>query len=322
MTTIRNLFAACLGVLLVSASVAHAAPSYNADAREEPRNASIMPDNPAMMKELQEIGKKEAIVGESSRDKDGLSDVVKEEKDLALKIRRDSMREAAISYGARGGLAFRTKEIMEELKKNEAALDKVYNFRRLLIKAPSNMFIEPPIISEALNNFLVSPSGDEAAVADTVYHISRQARIVSSPRNWRQYLERVWDVVVPPPDILIPETEAERKAWRVWVREGWFEGVAQANETFQADLNRLIADFEGQVRYRMLLTQNKVSVPYATLVDRGVSGNQEETLVGNKPMNVTTEMRVGDRAIRITQPVTLRTDYAADVWQAPMQANP
>src|SRR5690606_14468110 len=108
---------------------------------------------------------------------------------------------------------------------NAPAMDRVYNFRRLLIKAPSNMFIEPPIISEALNNFLVSPDGDEAAVADTVYMIARQARIVSAPRNWRQYLERVWEEIVPPPTILLPENEAERKAWRVWVREGWYEGI-------------------------------------------------------------------------------------------------
>lgn len=305
--------------MLALLPVSPALALYNADARDEPRNASIMPEDPQGLEQLQEINKAQAMLGRQD-DKDALSDIVAEEKDLALKIRRDSMREAALSYGARGGLAFRTREIMEELEKNAPALDKVYNFRRLLIKAPSNMFIEPPIISEALNNFIVSPSGDEAAVADTVYQISRQARIVSSPRNWRQYLERVWEKVVPPPDILLPETPAERKAWRIWVREGWFEGVAQANETFQADLNRLIADFEGQVRYRVLLTQNKVSVPYATLEDRGISSNQVETMIGNRPVNVSTEMRVGDRAIRITQPVTLRADHASEAWQAPMQA--
>lgn len=313
----RHIALICLLLVCAPVSVAHA-QRYNADARDEPRNASIMPDNPVRMEELQEVGKESVLSSEG----DGLSAAVAEEKDLALKIRRDSMREAALSYGARGGLAFRTKEIMEELEKSSPALDKVYNFRRLLIKAPSNMFIEPPIISEALNNFLVTPSGDEAAVSDAVYQIARQARIVSAPRDWRQYLERVWEKVTPPPNILIPENPAERKAWRVWVREGWYEGVAQANETFQADLNRLVADFEGQVRYRVLLTQNKVSVPYATLEDRGVSGNQEETMIGNRPVNVTTEMRVGDRAIRITQPVTLRMNETAENWAAPMQATP
>lgn len=292
---------------------------YNPDLRDEPRNATIPPINPQEMEKLQEIRKSDPMFAKEKDSDDKLDGAIEEEKDLALKIRRDSMREAALSFGARGGLAWRTREIMDELSRNAPAMDKVYNFRRLLITAPGNMFIEPPIISEGLNNFLVSPEGNEAAVSDAVYHISRQARIVSSPRNWRQYLERTWDKVMPPPDILLPENDAERKAWRTWIRQGWREGYKQADETFQADLNRLIADFEGMVRYRLLLAQNKVTMPYATLEDRGVSSNQVETQVGNRPVTVTNEMRIGDRAIRITEPVSLRPEGARN-WQPPIQS--
>lgn len=306
-------------LLGVMAALPVLAAPYNADLREEPRNLATGQDGPPPMRELQEVRKSDAVTSRTKSE--NLDNVVDEEKDLALKIRRDSMREAAISYGARGGLAWRTKQIMEELSRTEAALDRVFNFRRLLIKAPSNMNLEPPIISEALNNFLVTPSGDEAAVADTIYHISRQARIVSSPRNWRQYLERVWDEILPPPDILLPETEAERKSWRRWVREGWSEGYEQADEIFQADLNRMVADFEGMVRYRMLLAQNKVSAPYATMVDRGISGVEVETTIGDSPHTIVSEMRVGDRAIRITQPVSLRPD-TQDEWSPPLQTAP
>ncbi len=319
-----NFFALVLGVILICGSNTSYA-AYDADARDEPRKATIIPEDPATLESLQEKEKAEAIGKNTTRDpNDKLQDAaVKEERNLSLKIRRDAMRDSAISFGARGGLAWRTKEIMIELKKNEAALDKTYNFRRLLIKAPSNMFIEPPIVSEALNNFLVTPSGDEAAASDAIYNISRQARIVSAPREWRQYLEREWkEELPPPPDILLPENPEERAAWRLWVKEGWAEGYKQAEEIFQSDLNRLIADFEGMVRYRVLLTQNKISAPYATLVDRGVSGNEVEAMVGNKPMKLTTEMRVGDRAIRITQPATLRPDQARDEWQPPVRTAP
>lgn len=319
---IRNaLLLGCAGLMLaVSVPVAQAA--YNGDRRDEPGKAAPDSKDPIPLQWLQEVEKNEPLTGNRLSDKkrDNLTDVVKEEKDLSLKIRQDSQREAALSFGARGGLAWRSKQIMDDLNRNEAALDRVYDFRRLLIKAPSHMFIEPPIISEGLNNLLVSPNGDEAAVADSIYHISRQARIVSAPRNWRQYLERTWDVVLPPPDILLPETAAERAAWRQWVARGWEEGYKQADEIFQDDLNRLTADFEGMVRYRVLLTQNKVSVPYATLVDRGVSGNRVEVQVGNKPVKITNEMRVGDRAIRITQPVTLRPDNASEQWEPPIEA--
>lgn len=225
---------------------------------------------------------------------------VEEASDFAVQIRRDAMKSAARSYGARGGLASRTKAIMDTLEESQTALDKTYDFRRLLITAPSNLLIEPPIISEALGAFNVSAMGDEAAVSDVIYNISRQARIVAAPRSWRQYLERDWDdVIAPPPDLLLPETPKERELWAKWVSEGWNEGMLQADEIFQADLNRLVADFEGMVRYRMLLAEGKVSSPYAVHEDRGVTGG------GN-------EMRIGDRAIRISGPAQLRN--AEDTW--------
>lgn len=307
-------------VMAVPFAASVEAARYNPDSRDEPRKATILSAEPVGLDALQEVKKTEPLSKNRTKDEDSaLDDAVKEEKDMALKIRRDAMREAALSFGARGGLAYRTKKIMDSLVTVEGAMDKAFNFRRLLIKAPSNMYIEPPIVSEALNNFIVTNNGEEAAVADTVYQISRSARIVSAPRNWRQYLERTWKEVLPPPDILLPENDAERKAWRIWVARGWREGYQQADEIFQADVDRLTADFEGMVRYRILLTQNKISAPYATMVDRGVSGNEVEVMVGNKPTTITTEMRVGDRAIRITAPSTLRPHNQGEAWTPPMQ---
>ncbi len=199
------------------------------------------------------------------------------------------------------------------------ALDKSFNFRRLLIKTGGNLFIEPPIISEALNNFLVTPSGVEAAVVDVIYQITNQARIVSAPRTWRQYLEREWESVKPPPDVLVPENQKEREAWRRWVSEGWEEGIEQADATFQADVDLLTADFEGMIRYRKLLAENKISAPYATLTDRGVSSTKVQTVIGNTPVNITTMMRVGDRALRITAPSSLREGNEGADWQAAPQ---
>lgn len=296
--------------------VAPRAASYNPDRRDEPRKATMMPPEPMLLNHLQEINKSEPITSTSTTDEESALDAaVAQEQDMTLKIRRDAMQEAAMSFGARGGLAYRTKRIMEVLVKAETAMDKAFDFRRLLIRAPGNMFIEPPIVSEGLNNFIVTNNGTEAAVSDIVYNISRQARIVSAPRNWRQYLERQWKEVLPPPDILLPENDAERKAWRIWVARGWREGFQQADEIFQSDLDRLMADFEGMVRYRILLTQNKISEPYATMVDRGVSGNEVQVMVGNRTQSITTEMRVGDRAIRITAPSTLRPDNQGEVWE-------
>ncbi len=229
-----------------------------------------------------------------------LNKIINEETGLPFDIRMEAMREAALSYGARGGLAWRTWQIRQELDKRTGYLDKVFDFRQLLIPAPSGLVIEPPVISEAENALIIDNGGLNAAVADRYYHINDNARIVTTGRNWRSYLERNWGEVTPPPDILRPANKEEREYWIELVRQGWNEGVEQADEVFQNDLDRLAADFRGMVRYRMLLAQGMVSPPYALQIDRGVTGG------GN-------EMRVGDRAVQITGVPVLKPGY--DEWQ-------
>jgi len=147
---------------------------------------------------------------------------------------------------------------------------------------------------------LIDNGGQEAAVSDKIYNIISNAKISSAARNWRIYLEREWGDVDPPPEILRPRDEGEQAVWSDLLTKGWEQGVLQANEIFEEDLNRLTADFRGMVRYRTLLAQGMVSPPYALHVDRGVTGD------GN-------EMRVGDRAVQITGVPELIT--GTDQWR-------
>ena len=140
------------------------------------------------------------------------------------------------------------------------------------MQRPSGLLIEPPVVSEAQKAVIVNGGGQEAAVSDRVYRINRNARIVTAARNWHLYLERDWGKVDPPPGLLLPQSIEERQKWRLWVHEGWGEGVKQAQETFEADVDRLANDFVGMVRYRELLAQGMISAPYALHEDRGVTG--------------------------------------------------
>jgi defect-in-organelle-trafficking protein DotC len=219
----------------------------------------------------------------------------KENPGLPMDIQNDAMRESALSYGARGGLAWRTYQIRQEMETRARYLDKIFDFRQLLISAPSGLLIEPPIIGESVDAMVIEQGGQNAAVADRVLNIGRNARIVSTARTWRAYLERQWGDVAPPPDILLPITKEDQAKWDDWFDEGWEAGIEQADDIFQADLNKLTADYQGMVRYRTLLSQGMVSPPYALQVDRGVTGG------GN-------EMRVGDRAVSITGQPSLQTE--------------
>jgi defect-in-organelle-trafficking protein DotC len=206
---------------------------------------------------------------------------------VGLQIRADAIREAALSYGARGGLAHRTFEVQRRLAEYDTSLSKAFDFSRLLVPAPSGLLIEPPIVSEAQRAVLVNSGGQAAAVADRIYRINRVARIVTAARNWHLYLERDWGRVDPPPAILLPKTDEEKAAWSAYVKQGWDAGIKQADETFESDMDRLTNDFTGMVRYRELLAQGMISPPYALADDRGVTGGGSE-------------MRVGDRGVTIT----------------------
>lgn len=219
---------------------------------------------------------------------------------LPLDIRLDALKEAAMSYGARAGLANRTFEIRRQTASREPYLDEIFDFNQLLIPAPSGFLIEPPIISESINAVLIDTDGQTAAVSDRILNIVNNAQIVSGPRNWRTYLEREWGSVESPPDILLPQNDEERATWIENINIGWEQGFAQADEIFEEDLNVLSADYQGMVRYRMLLAQGMISPPYALQTDRGVTGG------GN-------EMRIGDRAVQITGVPRLMT--GTNTWQ-------
>ena len=221
-------------------------------------------------------------------------------KEIAIDMRRDAQKEAALSYGARGGLAKRNYQIMESMEGFDQVLDKVFDFRSLLAATASGLLIEPPIIKEAIDAMIITHGGDEAAVADTIFNINKKAKIVTAPRDWRQYLVQSWSLVPPPPRVLWPKNRKEQASWSMWIEQGWNAGFDQAEQMFELNVNRLVADYVGMVRYKMLLAQGMISKPYALHEDRGITKNKNQ-------------MRVGDRALRITGPSQFLT--GAELWK-------
>lgn len=72
---------------------------------------------PPSLSELQNLPKENSLTGEDSG--------------LPLDIRRDAIKEAAVSLGARGGLAWQSFAIRKQLEHRARYLDKVFNFRQL-----------------------------------------------------------------------------------------------------------------------------------------------------------------------------------------------
>jgi len=221
-------------------------------------------------------------------------------KEIAIDMRKDAQKEAALSYGARGGLAKRNYQIMERMRGFDQVLDRVFNFRSLLAATASGLLIEPPIIKESVDAMVIINGGSEAAVADKVFDINKKAKIVSAPRDWRHYLVQSWSVVPPPPRVLWPKNKGEQADWSLWIKQGWNAGFEQAEQMFELNVNQLVADYTGMVRYKMLLAQGMISEPYSLHEDRGITSDKNQ-------------MRVGDRALKITGPSQFLT--GAELWK-------
>lgn len=219
-----------------------------------------------------------------------------EKGEVLSKVRGDALKLAATSLGARGGLAWRSKEINGVLDRRSAQLDSTFNFNMMML--PHGVLC--PVLLEARNTYN-QPGDDALRVADRIYRIESQARFVSKAPLWRDYIYKEYGEVEKPHSSLLPRTDVERRLWRAWIEDGWKAGVDQADTIFEENMNRLVRDYTGMIRYRVLLSYGMVTLPFVAEAKLGVTG-------GGADMNV------NDRVFRITAKPALDVNTAN--WKA------
>jgi defect-in-organelle-trafficking protein DotC len=225
------------------------------------------------------------------------------------RLRAPALRDAALSYGVRGGLAWASKQINLDLNAEAENLSRTWDFNPLLIKAQSGQTVLPPVISQSNATYEQNDAGRTLRVADTYYQIIEQARFAPNAPLWHTYLLRTYTSPEPPPDALLPKNDGERDLWRKFVAEGWEQGVKQARDIFKEDLSRLNRDFTGMVRYSQLLDDGKVSAPVVAETNMGVTGTGQDA-------------RYNDRVLRITQDPRLTVQHTEDIKASPSELSP
>ncbi len=202
--------------------------------------------------------------------------------------RSDTVRTAALTYGAQGGLAARSFAINEMLRRYEAQLDSAYDFGALVLPVGSGQtMMRPPVVSAAQMAFALGDGAQVARETSCIYEITREAQLSSAPPNWRTYLVRAWAKPQRPADGSLPRTTREVAYWNKWVAEGWAQGEKQAVEIFLSDLGRIERDIVGMARYRVLLRAGLVEPPKVAFETSRADGGRDS-------------LHVGDRTIRIT----------------------
>lgn len=199
-----------------------------------------------------------------------------------------ALQQAALSYGARGGLAARSFAINEMLRRYQSQLDQVFNFRGLVLSVNGGQtMMRPPVVTEAQLAFALGAGGQSASESGHIYEITREAQLTSAPPNWRTYLVRTWVSPTPPPDDLRPRTRQEVQYWNLWVAQGWADGEKQAVEIFLSDLSRLQRDIIGMARYRVLLRAGLVEQPRVAFARSTVKGGRDLMKIDNTTVRIT-----------------------------------
>ncbi len=213
-------------------------------------------------------------------------------------LRRDAIEQESFTIGAQAGLFWRYQGIENILESLTIMplLDQAADFNRVI--TDKNILL--PVISEARESFEMSADGQTARSSQVSWEIIVDARITTTPPNWREYLYQHADSPTSAPSGLMPYNREEDTLWRMGICQGFQSGVKQANLIFTDRLTRLVRDYNGMLRFRTLAAQQIVSMPRVDEGRLGISIQNDR-------------VHVDDRIIRITDPVRFNN---ANQWRA------
>lgn len=194
-------------------------------------------------------------------------------------IRRNLLQDAAKTVGYRAGLSARGKEIRKALYKKEDILDSLYDFSPLV----TNTGVLPPVIVEA--NDVANYGDSQIRIADKAYAIKVEERFISTPPTWKDYLFSglpSQEQVVLPREEALPKNNAELVIWKDNAKLGWAQGYEQADNILSYNFARINRDYNGMIRYSVLLQQGMITSPQVSESYRSVSSKNKEMVVGEK----------------------------------------
>lgn len=193
-------------------------------------------------------------------------------------IRERLLRDTAHTVGYRAGLGARAKELRDSIERRTPVLNQVFDFSPMI----SNDGVLPPVIVEARD--VASYDDNQIRLADHVYSIKVPERFVSNPITWRDYLYMGLPAsteVNLPRDEALPERH-ELPIWQKALQEGWEQGVNQADIVMTENFNRLARDFNGMLRYSVLVQQRMITLPVVAEYQQTVSGDGQELTLGER----------------------------------------
>lgn len=201
-------------------------------------------------------------------------------------MRAQAVCQAGQSFGAAGGLAAKSRQITEMLRRLEPALDQAFDFSPLVRSAGPRTVMIPPVVTEQQMAFALGPGGQVARSTGRVYEIAQDARLTGGVPDWRTYLVPTAGRPQPPPDDVRPKTDKEAETWRGCVARGWADGEALAVTTYLTGLGEWQQLMVGAARGLVLADRGLVRMARVEVKRVPVQGGGRQLRLDDAEMRV------------------------------------
>ena len=213
-------------------------------------------------------------------EKDETGDKIKSQTE---KLRPRVLRRTARTLALQKAVQWRYGRIQELLKEHDSELDHIFDFSPLMLRGGK---VLPPVIAEAGAGYRVE-SDTQASSTDRTFRIVQEARMVSTPPSWRDYLFRDYSSFEKEDVGVIPQNAKEREIWKEAAIKGWQMGLRQARRLYRNNLSELVRDYKGILKFRILAEQNMVSIPVVAEGELGIEVQGKRLSVDRKVFRIT-----------------------------------
>lgn len=200
-------------------------------------------------------------------------------------MREKALRAGAFGFGAQVAGYRESLRVNAWLDSHSQWIDRVFNFRPLMLKA-GDYWIRPPVIVEHGGAAKLDRGGQVLRYANRAWRVDSQARFTIKPPHWRGYLIQHAEKPEKPATGLAPRNREETRLWQEWYEKGREAGKEQARLDFQYSLSELARDHVGMTRYHLLRDRNIVSQPVVDQRSRNTTGGGGEMTLDDRVLQI------------------------------------
>jgi defect-in-organelle-trafficking protein DotC len=205
--------------------------------------------------------------------------------------RRNIISSVALQLGVSVGVARESTYYNRLWEKNSWLYDQTVRFDALMLNSDFARNIVPAVISLASSYSTIGNDGKTFRAAGKIYTIKIQPRFTETTPSWRDYLHLGFEAPLIPSTALLPVNNAEKKIFNVNLVKGYWSGIKLAESRAKVAYARLASDFNGMIRYHLMLSYKMISKPIVTSTYSPVSinVNRDEMALDDSILHINVE---------------------------------